>query len=77
MQNAAIPAAAKHLEYVLYTEPNVWTEVQIPFSEFKNNYFGVPMLKNWLSLADTHHLGFINAYQEGIFWLDIDWIKLF
>ncbi len=77
LQNTAIPSKAKHLEYVLYTEAGVWTEAQIPFSQFKNNYFGVPIIKNLLTLNDAHHLAFINANQEGVFLLEIDNVKLF
>jgi hypothetical protein len=77
LQNVAIPCSAKHLEYLIRTEIDQWTEVQIPFSEFRNTYFGVAMIKHPLSLNDAHHISFINAYQEGPFWLDVDWIKLF
>ncbi len=77
LQNVAMPCSAKHLEYLLRTEVDQWTEVQIPFSEFRNTYFGVAMIKHPLSLNDVHHVSFINAYQEGPFWIDIDWVKLF
>jgi hypothetical protein len=77
LQNATVSCAAKHLEYTLHTTLGEWVEVQIPFTQFRNTYFGVAMLKHPLSLNDVHHISLVNIYQEGNFWLDLDWIKLF
>lgn len=77
LQDLEMPCSAKHFEYKLFTEPNKWTELQIPFSQFKNTYFGTMTLSKPLNLKKAKHIALINAYQEGVFWLDIDWLRLF
>jgi hypothetical protein len=67
---------AKHLEYSMVASTN-WQTLEIPFSAFSAAYFDVQLLERAPALSTIHYFSIINAYQEGRFGLEIDFLGLY
>ena len=66
-------------QYQFSTQPNIWIEVNAPFSDCLPVYRG-RVLDNVkvLSPAEIQQIGFlVSDYQAGEFQLEIDWIKAY
>jgi NADH dehydrogenase [ubiquinone] 1 alpha subcomplex assembly factor 1 len=77
LQRDPITEGGKHLEHRFATLKDAWTEVKIPFDSLENTYFDTYILSKPIKLDQVRYFTFINAYQEGQFALQIDWIKLY
>ena len=77
LQHDPITSDGKHLEYRFKTLKDAWIEVAIDFAELQNTYYDAYITASPIKLDDVRYFTIINAYQEGRFALQIDWLKLY